>query len=60
MRNLIYGYLKIGLIEDVDFKNYWMDFKINIVEIEKLLLIGNSYEQKVDKLLFCELSLNVK
>lgn len=44
MRNLIYGYLKIGLIEDVDFKNYWMDFKINIVEIEKLLLVGNSYE----------------
>lgn len=44
MRNLIYGYLKIGLIEDVDFKNYWMDFKIYIVEIEKLLLVGNSYE----------------
>lgn len=60
MRNSIYGHLKTGSIEDVDFKNYWTDLKTNIVEIEKLLLVGNSYEQKVDKLLSCELSSNAK
>lgn len=60
MRNSIYGHLKTGSIEDVDFKNYWTDLKTYIVEIEKLLLVGNSYEQKVDKLLSCELSSNAK
>lgn len=60
MRNSIYGHCKTGSIEDVDFKNYWTDLKTNIVEIEKLLLVGNSYEQKVDKLLSCELSSNAK
>lgn len=60
MRNSIYGHLKTGSIEDVDFKNYWTDLKTNIVEIEKLLLVGNSYEQKVDKLMSCELSSNAK
>lgn len=60
MRNSIYGHLKTGSIEDVDFKIYWTDLKTNIVEIEKQLLVGNYYELKVDELLSCELSSSAK
>lgn len=60
MRNSIYGHLKTGSIEDIDFKNYWTDLKTNIVEIENQLLGGNYYELKVDELLSCELSSSAK
>lgn len=59
-RNSIYGHLKTGSVDDVDFKNYWRELKNNIVEIEKKLLVGNSYELKVDELLSCALSSNAK
>lgn len=58
MRNSLYGHLKTGSIDNIDFKNNWTDLKTNIVEIEKQLLVGNSYELKVDELLSCELSSN--
>lgn len=58
MRNSIYGHLKKGLINDVDFQKYWTELKNDIVEIEKQLLAGNKYEQEVDKLLSCELSVS--
>lgn len=58
MRNLLYGHLKTGSIDSVDFKKHWTDLKTNIVEIEKKILVGNNYELKVDDLLSCELSPN--
>lgn len=56
MRNSICGHLKTGSVDNVDFQKYWAELKNDIVEIEKQVLVGKNYKQKVDELLSCELS----
>lgn len=55
-RNSLTGHSTNGMVEDVEFQNIWAELRNAIVDIEKQLTGGESYQRHVDALLTCNLN----
>lgn len=59
-RNSLTGHSTNGMVEDVEFQNIWAELRNAIVDIEKQLTGGESYQRHVDALLTCSTLLKLK
>lgn len=55
-RNLISAHSTNGEVDEAKFQNYWDELKCTVLEIEKQLIGGESYERAVKSLLTCDLN----
>lgn len=55
-RNLISAHSTNGDVDEAKFHNYWDELSGTVLEIEKQLIGGESYERAVKSLLTCDLS----
>ncbi|XP_062615401.1 uncharacterized protein LOC134277128 [Saccostrea cucullata] len=56
LRNSISGHSTNGIVDDVEFEDYWRELRTSVVEIEKEVTGSDRYERGIDHLYDCDLN----
>ncbi|XP_061170981.1 uncharacterized protein LOC133180482 [Saccostrea echinata] len=56
LRNSVSGHSTSGTVNDAEFKDYWMELRKSVVEIEREVTGSDRYEKGIDHLHDCDLN----